>query len=76
MSWIWILILSPPLHPTDRDISIKKKKQIVGFQTDKPFKRGLQVNGGIRMAMKACSGQWIEVDPEVVDFYTKLQKDS
>lgn len=28
VSWIWILILSPPLHPTDRDISIKKKKQL------------------------------------------------
>ena len=33
----------------------KDKETIVGFQTDKPFKRGLQVNGGIRMAMKACS---------------------
>ena len=32
----------------------KDKETIVGFQTDKPFKRGLQVNGGIRMAMKAC----------------------
>ena len=44
----------------------KDKETIVGFQTDKPFKRGLQVNGGIRMAMKACSDNGYEVDPEVV----------
>ena len=28
----------------------KEKEQIVGFQTDKPFKRSLQPYGGIRMA--------------------------
>ena len=52
----------------------KDKEKIVGFQTDKPFKRGLQVNGGIRMAMKACSDNGYEVDPEVVDFYTNYRK--
>ena len=52
----------------------KDKETIVGFQTDKPFKRGLQVNGGIRMAMKACSDNGYEVDPEVVDFYTNYRK--
>ena len=31
----------------------KEKEQIVGFQTDKPFKRSLQPYGGIRMAEKA-----------------------
>ena len=33
----------------------KDKETIVGFQTDKPFKRSLQPYGGIRMAAKACS---------------------
>ena len=31
----------------------KDKEKIVGFQTDKPFKRSLQPYGGIRMAKKA-----------------------
>ena len=48
----------------------KDKETIVGFQTDKPFKRGLQVNGGIRMAMKACSRS------RSCRFLHKLQKDS
>ena len=52
----------------------KDKETIVGFQTDKPFKRSLQVNGGIRMAIKACSDNGYEVDPEVVDFYTNYRK--
>ena len=32
----------------------KELEQIVGFQTDKPFKRSLQPFGGIRMAVNAC----------------------
>lgn len=52
----------------------KEKETIVGFQTDKPFKRALQPNGGIRMAMKACSDHGYEVDPEVCEFYTSHRK--
>ncbi len=52
----------------------KEKEKIVGFQTDKPFKRALHVNGGIRMAIQACSDNGYEVDPEVVDFYTNYRK--
>ncbi len=52
----------------------KDKETIVGFQTDAPFKRGLNVNGGIRMAMKACSDNGYEVDPEIVDFYSNYRK--
>ena len=52
----------------------KDKETIVGFQTDEPFKRALHVNGGIRMAIQACSDNGYEVDPEVVDFYTNYRK--
>jgi len=47
---------------------------IVGFQTDKPFKRSLQPFGGIRMAETACKQNGYEVDPEVVDIFTKYRK--
>lgn len=49
-------------------------EKIVGFQTDKPFKRSLQPYGGIRMAQKACLDNGYEVDPEIVDFFTIHRK--
>ncbi len=49
-------------------------EQIVGFQTDKPFKRSLQPYGGIRMAQNACHENGYEVDQEVVDVFTKYRK--
>lgn len=52
----------------------KSKEKIVGFQTDKPFKRSLQPYGGIRMAMKACSDNGYTVDPEVVENFTIHRK--
>lgn len=52
----------------------KSKEKIVGFRTDKPFKRGMNVYGGIRMAMKACEDNGYKVDPEVVEFFTTHRK--
>ena len=52
----------------------KDKETIVGVQTDKPFKRGMNVYGGIRMAMKACEDNGYKVDPEVVEFFTTHRK--
>lgn len=52
----------------------KAKETIVGFQTDKPFKRSLQPYGGIRMAMKACEDNGYKVDPEVVEFSPNTAK--
>ncbi len=52
----------------------KDQEVIVGFQTDKPFKRSLQPNGGIRMAEKACADNGYTVDPEVVEIFTKYRK--
>jgi len=52
----------------------KDLEQIVGLQTDKPFKRSLQPFGGIRMAQNACSQYGYEVDPEIVKIFTKYRK--
>ncbi len=52
----------------------KDKETIVGFQTDKPFKRSLQPYGGIRMAEKACSDNGYAVDPEISEFFSTHRK--
>ena len=52
----------------------KDTEKIVGFQTDKPFKRSLQPYGGIRMAIKACEENGYTVDPEVVEYFTTHRK--
>lgn len=52
----------------------KDKEKIVGFQTDKPFKRALMPYGGIRMAEKACKDNGYEVDPEISEFFTVHRK--
>lgn len=52
----------------------KDKEKIVGFQTDKPFKRSLQPYGGIRMAVKACEDNGYHVDPQIVAFFQKHRK--
>ena len=52
----------------------KDKEKIVGFQTDKPFKRALHTYGGIRMAEKACKDNGYEVDPQISEFFTVHRK--
>ena len=52
----------------------KDLEQIVGLQTDKPLKRSLQPFGGIRMAETSCKSYGYEVDPEVVEIFTKYRK--
>ena len=52
----------------------KDKEKIVGFQTDKPFKRSLQPYGGIRMATKALSDNGYEIDPGVAETFTIHRK--
>ena len=49
-------------------------EKVVGLQTEKPLKRALMVNGGIRMAVAACKQNGYEVDPEVVNIYTNYRK--
>ena len=52
----------------------KNKEKIVGFQTDKPFKRALMPYGGIRMAEKACKDNGYELDPAVKEFFEVHRK--
>ena len=52
----------------------KSKETIVGFQTEKPFKRSLQPYGGIRMAEKACEDNGYTVDPEISEFFSIHRK--
>lgn len=52
----------------------RELEQIVGFQTDKPFKRSLQPYGGIRMAQNACQEHGYEVNPQVTEIFTKYRK--
>ena len=50
------------------------KEKIVGFQTDKPFKRALMPYGGIRMAEKACKDNGYEIDPDIKKFFSVHRK--
>ncbi len=52
----------------------RKRERIVGFQTDKPFKRALQPYGGIRMAQKACEENGYKVSKTVAEFFTEHRK--
>lgn len=50
------------------------KEKIVGFQTDKPFKRSLQPFGGIRMSEVAAESYGYEVDPYLSQVFRDFRK--
>ena len=52
----------------------KDLEKIVGFQTDKPFKRSLQPYGGINMAKAALVTNGYQIDPEIEKFFTIHRK--
>lgn len=52
----------------------KDLEQIVGLQTDKPFKRALMPYGGLNMAAKACTDNGYEVDDEIKHIFTEYRK--
>ena len=52
----------------------KEKEKVVGFQTDKPFKRSLQPFGGIRMAVDSARSYGFEIDEEIVKTFTEYRK--
>ena len=52
----------------------KDIEKIVGFQTDKPFKRAFQPYGGIRTAEKAVTDRGLTIDPKIKEFFTVHRK--
>ncbi|MBL0701715.1 MAG: formate C-acetyltransferase [Spiroplasma sp.] len=52
----------------------KDIETIVGFQTDRPFKRALQPNGGIRSAEASCLAYGYQVHSEVTNIYDNYRK--
>lgn len=52
----------------------KDKEVIVGFQTDKPLKRGIFPNGGIRMVKTALESYGYELDKQTESIYTNNRK--
>lgn len=62
-------ITSHPAAYLDKD-----KEKVVGFQTDKPFKRSFQPYGGIKMATKSCETNGYKVDEDIEEFFTTHRK--
>ena len=62
-------------HPAGYiDNAHRDMETIVGLQTDKPLKRALHVNGGIRIACQAASQHGYKIDESVVERYTFERK--
>ena len=52
----------------------KDLEQIVGLQTDKPLKRAIMPNGGIRIVEKSCEAQNVKVSEEIENIYHNYRK--
>lgn len=52
----------------------KDNEIIVGFQTDKPLKRGIMPNGGIRVVKKALESYGYTLDQKTEEIYTSNRK--
>ena len=52
----------------------KDNELIVGFQTDKPLKRGMMPKGGVRVVQGALEAHGYELAPEVKEIFTKYRK--
>ncbi len=52
----------------------KNKEIIVGFQTDKPLKRGIMPNGGIRVVKNALEAYGYTLDKTTEEIYTDNRK--
>lgn len=52
----------------------KDNEVIVGYQTDKPLKRGIMPNGGIRVVKKALESYGYTLDKTTEDIYTHNRK--
>lgn len=49
-------------------------EQIVGLQTDKPLKRAIMPNGGIRVVKAGLAAYGYQLDPDTEEIFTKYRK--
>ncbi len=52
----------------------RKNELIVGLQTDRPLKRAVKPVGGIRVVQKACQAYGYQLNPRIVEIYTRYRK--
>ncbi len=52
----------------------KELETIVGFQSDKPLKRNIMPNGGVRTVELALNSYGYELDPQTKEIFTKYHK--
>ncbi len=52
----------------------KDLEQIVGLQTDKPLKRAIMPNGGIRIVEKSCEAIDVKVSPEIENIFKNYRR--
>ena len=52
----------------------KELETIVGFQTDKPLKRGIMPNGGVRVVHNALESYGYQLDPETEKIFSEYRK--
>ncbi|MFA0554755.1 formate C-acetyltransferase [Vibrio sp. 10N.222.55.A1] len=58
----------------DAGYIVKNLEKIVGLQTDKPLKRGIIANGGIRMVKTSCEVYGRELEPQIEKIFTEYRK--
>lgn len=73
---MWDMDTKIPSSITSHDAGYLNEslEQIVGVQTEKPFKRSMQPFGGIRMAKAACEAYGYELDKETERIFTDYRK--
>lgn len=52
----------------------KDNEVIVGLQTEKPLRRAIMPNGGLRLVLSALKAYGYEADPHVVEAFSKYRK--
>jgi formate C-acetyltransferase len=52
----------------------KQLEKIVGLQTDRPLKRAIMPNGGLRMVVKGLEAYGYTIDPQIVEIFSKYRK--
>ena len=62
-------ILSHDAGYIDKDL-----EQIVGLQTEKPLKRAIMPEGGIRIVEKSCAAYNVKVDEKIEDIYNNYRR--